>query len=101
VNNTTAQEPIAVDLPAPQRSKSEREYETFLRLLPALLETHRGKYVAIHDGEVVDSGDNDIELIQRVHQRIGYVPIHVGLVMAEQPVFRVPHYREHRQRDGR
>ena len=35
-------------------------------------------------------------LIQRVHARIGYVPIYVGLVSEERQVARVPHYREYR-----
>jgi hypothetical protein len=64
-----------------------------------LLQTHRGRYVAIHDGQVVDSGDNDIELVQRVHRRIGYVPIYVGMVTDESRVHRLPHYREQRPRE--
>jgi hypothetical protein len=89
---------IAVQLPAPHLPKGEREYQAFLRLLPALLATHRGQYVAIHDEQVVDSDASDIALIQRVQKRIGYVPIFVGLVTVEQSVVRIPHYREHRPR---
>jgi hypothetical protein len=47
---------------------------------------------------VIDSDADDIALIQRVHARIGYVPIHVGLVIEPQPIVRIPHYREHRPR---
>ncbi len=74
-------------------NKGEREYQAFLRLLPHLLSTHQGKYVAIHDGQVVDSDSDDIVLVQRVHARVGYVPIHVGLVTDRPLVVRVPHYR--------
>ena len=35
-------------------------------------------------------------LIQRVHARIGYVAICVGLVSEERQVARVPHYRVYR-----
>jgi hypothetical protein len=64
------------------------------------LKTHHGQYVAVHDCVVVDSDVDDIALIQRVHARVGYVPIHVGLVTAPLPVIRVPHYRECRTGGG-
>jgi hypothetical protein len=75
----------------PPRNKWEREYRAFLRLLPELLKTHRGKYVAVHEEAVVDSGDDEIALTLRVYARYGYVPIHVGLVSERPPVARVPH----------
>jgi len=77
-------------------SKGKREYQAFLHLLPVLLSTHRGQYVAVHGGQVVDADADDIALVQRVHARIGYVPIHVGLVTDRPAVARVPHYREYR-----
>ncbi len=92
-----------ITLPAPvvtpttnSRTKWEQEYLAFQRLLPQLLQTHRGQYVAIHDGHVVDSDTTDIALILRVHARFGYVPIHVERVKDQpsQPS-RVPHYREY------
>lgn len=70
----------AVHLPAPPRSKWEREYQAFRRLLPQLLSTHRGRYVAIHEGQVVDSGDDKLALALRVLGKTGNVAIHVGLV---------------------
>jgi hypothetical protein len=93
-----------VTLPAPDiqsarppRGKWEREYEAYQRLLPQLLQTHRGQYVAIHDGHVVDSDADDIALILRVHARHGYVPIHVERVSEQPPLpSRIPHYREYR-----
>lgn len=89
---------IAVELPAPELAKGEREYQAFLRLLPNLLVTHRGRYVAIHEEQVVDSDGSDVALIQRVQKRIGYIPIFVGLVTEEPSVMRIPHYWEHRPR---
>jgi hypothetical protein len=85
-----------VSVPVPALSKGEREYRAFLHILPGLLSTHRGKYVAVHEGQVVDSDADDIILIRRVHARIGYVPICVGLVSEERQVARIPHYREYR-----
>jgi hypothetical protein len=96
MSDLQTQPTIDVSVPAPQPTKGEREYQAFLHLLPQLLETHRGQYVAIHDGQVVDADADDIALVQRVHARVGYVPIHVGLVVTPLPVVRIPHYREYR-----
>src|SRR4051812_12853963 len=82
-------------------TRYQREYEAFQRLLPGLLETHRGKYVAVHDGQVVDSGDDDIALTERVHAKYGYVPIHVGRVADPLPSpHQIPHYRVPRREGG-
>src|SRR5262249_11312531 len=82
----------------PPRNKWEREYRAFLRLLPELLKTHRGKYVAVHEERVVDSGDDEIALTMRVYAKHGYVPIHVDLV-SERPVsVCIPH--AHASREG-
>ena len=94
----------ALTLPPPELSTSpsattkwEREYQAFIRLLPTLLQSHRGKFVAIHGEQVVDSNDDPIALIKRVHARYGYVPIHVDEVTDQPPApIRIPHYREYR-----
>jgi hypothetical protein len=83
-------------LPPSNPPKGQREYQAFLRLMPELLPRYHGKFVAIHDGRVVDSDTDDIKLVQRVHNQVGYVPIHVGLVTEQPPVIRIPHYREYR-----
>jgi hypothetical protein len=68
-------------------------------LLPGLLATHRGKYVAIHDGQVVGEGTDPIELALRTWKQVGRVAIHVDLVTDEprRPV-RIPTLREVRPR---
>jgi hypothetical protein len=85
-------EPITVppiELTVRPNTKWEREYQAFQRLLPQLIATHRGQYVAIHDGQVVDSGRDKLALALRVLAKVGNVAIHVGLVSDEQePVFR-------------
>ncbi len=96
MSEALTQPAFEVRVPAPQPTKGEREYQAFLRMLPQLLATHRGQYVAVHEEQVVDSDADDIALIQRVHARVGYVPIHVGLVATPLPVVRIPHYREYR-----
>jgi hypothetical protein len=61
-------------------SKWEEEYHAFLKLSPALAQTYRNKWVAIHNGEVVDSGEERIPLALRAYSHVGYVPIYVGHV---------------------
>ena len=78
------------DLPHPPRNKFEREYQAFLKLRPGLLKTHRDKYVAIHEGAVVDSGDDNLELALRVYAKYGHVPIYIDQVTEQRRVERIP-----------
>jgi hypothetical protein len=88
---------VAESLPAPQinwppaETKWERERRAFHRLLPSLLATHRGKFVAIHEERIVDSGDDKVALALRAYAKFGYVPVFVSLVtdVPQQPV-RIP-----------
>lgn len=77
-------------LPAPVISTTassdnrwRRERSAFQQLLPRLLEDSAGKFVAIHDGQVVAYGDDKIEVAQRAYSQCGYAPIYVGHVVAE------------------
>jgi hypothetical protein len=91
-------------MPAPEiyptvvpESKWEREHRAFLRLLPSLLATHRDKFVAVHDGKVVGSGDDQTEVALSAYAQWGYVPIFVGRVSeVPQPPTRVASPRLHR-----
>lgn len=97
---TTTTNALEVNVVPPELSKGEREHRAFLRQLPQLLATHAGKYVAIHNGSVVDADTDEIALILRVHKHIGYVPIHVALVSEERSPIRIPHYHEQRAPGG-
>lgn len=82
----------------PPRNKWEREYQAFVRLLPELLKTHRGKYVALHEGQVIESGDDRLEVIFRALEKTSGASIHVDLVSEQPPPpIRIPHYREIRR----
>lgn len=61
-----------------------REYQAFLRLLPELLKTYSGRYVAVHDGHVISVADTLSAAAMEAYAKVGYVPLHVGLV-SEQP----------------
>ena len=74
-------------LPAPEfhweaigDDKWDREYQAFLRLKPDLLQSHSGKYVAVHEGRVVGSGDDQVKVALNAYAKFGYTPIYVGLV---------------------
>ncbi len=87
--NETVGETFEVVLPEQSLSKFERERHAFLCQLPELLKTHSGLYVAIHDGQVIDSGASQVEVALRAQQRVGNVALFVHLVSAEpEPVYR-------------
>jgi hypothetical protein len=69
--------------PPPPRTKWEREYGAFRRLLPQLLQTQSGKYVAVHEERVIDTDADEMALIARVLAKIGNVDFHVGRVTDE------------------
>jgi hypothetical protein len=75
---------------AADEAKFRREQEAFRRLLPELLRTHRDQYVAIHEGEVVGTGPDQIELANRTYERFGYIPILVTLVTDRPRIVRIP-----------
>ena len=78
-------------LPVPIKDKWRSEQEAFRRLLPELLSTHRNQYVAIHEGKVVASGVDKMEVAGQAYGRVGYVPIYVSLVTDQpQPLNRIP-----------
>jgi hypothetical protein len=78
-----------IDQTGPHLSKWEREYSAFGLMLPKLLTTHRGKFVAVHDGQVVDCGDDRLALALRVLTKVGNVAIHIGFVSdGPQPISR-------------
>jgi Family of unknown function (DUF5678) len=77
--------PATSNEPYKPHPKWQREYEAFQKMLPELLQHYRDKYVAIHEGKVVDFGNDQIEVAMRAYKTFGYVPIYVGLV-TDQPI---------------
>ena len=65
-------------------SKWAQEYDAFGHLLPQLLATHRGQYVAVHHGQVIATGADKLAVALDAFRQAGNVSIHVGLV-SEQP----------------
>ena len=89
MSQTIAEKIFEARIPAAPPTKFERERAAFHRLLPQLLTTHRGQYVAIHDERVVASGEDQMEVAVRVLKQVGSVPIYVHRVAdGEEPVSR-------------
>jgi hypothetical protein len=79
-------------LPAPDLSLKDPAYASweeqrraFFRLLPTLLPTHRGQFVAEHEGCVIAEGPDQVVVAKQAYAQVGYVPIYVGLVTDEPP----------------
>ncbi len=67
-----------------------RERAAYERLEESLRSQYEGLYVAIRDGQVVDSDADELTLITRVYERLGYGPMYVRKVGGPVPVVRVP-----------
>lgn len=77
--------PVIVVDPPRGDARWRAERDAFLRLLPSLLATDRGRYVAVHGGSVIVAGDDEVEVAMEAYRRVGQVPLHVGLVTTEAP----------------
>lgn len=66
------------------------EIEAYKKMLPELLKTYKGRWVALHGGQVVDTGDQWGELAMRVTQNFPD-PIYIELVSEDSPrQFEIP-----------
>jgi PHD/YefM family antitoxin component YafN of YafNO toxin-antitoxin module len=72
-----------------QMEAFEREREAYERLEPELLPKYKGLYVAIRNGQVVDSDPDEMTLVMRVYEKFGYGPMYVRKVGAPLPVRRI------------
>jgi len=69
----------------------ERERQAFERLKPELLRTHRGQWVAIYKGKVVEAGQDRSQVLDSVYGRFGYVPLYVQRIEEQPRVYKLPH----------
>ncbi len=68
----------------------EKERAAFHRLKPQLLQTHKGLYVVIHGGQVVDADADNLALARRVMSALKDKPFYLQLVSEEARTFEVP-----------
>jgi hypothetical protein len=67
----------------------EQERAAFQRLLPELLKTHRGEWVAIVDGQPVEFGPDFSSVIAPVRQRFGQRPVYVREVSEQARIYTI------------
>jgi prevent-host-death family protein len=72
-----------------QLQRPEPNRAAFQRLLPELLRTHKGQFVAIHEGEVVDADLDNRELTKRIYAKKLF-PVYIQLVSERPRVIELP-----------
>lgn len=75
--------PVAPTIGGGVGTKYERELAAFRRLLPFILSSHLGEFVAVHDGQVVAHGRDRVSVVGDAFSKVGNVAIHVGFVGPE------------------
>jgi len=71
-------------------AKFASERQAFWAMHAQLVSMYEGKYVAVLNGQVVDSDGDERALVQRVYQKFGYQPMYVQLVtLGALPVHRL------------
>ena len=58
-----------IDSAATDESPWQRERRAFERLLPSLLRTHPGQYVAVHNGTIIAIGSDRIAVALQGHRK--------------------------------
>lgn len=74
-----------------EQAAIEQEHLAFERMLPELLKQYAGRVVAIHNGQVVDVGDDKMAVWERVRQQLKGAPVYVQIVEARPRVYKMPH----------
>ncbi len=75
--------------PLPGDPGFEQERAAFHRLLPELLKTHRGEWVAIVDGQPVEFGADFGSVIVPVRQRFGQRPVYVHEISEPARIYKI------------
>lgn len=65
------------------------EYDAFWCLFPTLLASHKGRYVAVYQGRVIDTGDDLGSVSRRVRALHGGAPVYVARVCDGSEMVRV------------
>jgi len=68
----------------------ERDHRAFERRREELLQTHRGQFVAVLNGQVVDADPDQGDLAKRVYAKFGYRPIYMDEVREKPRLYEFP-----------
>ena len=89
--DATAQAESSDVSPTDDKAAFEREKAAFERLLSQLLQQYPGKCVAIVNEQVVEVGDDKLDVLDRVHEKFGRIPVYVQWVTEHLPVVHLPY----------
>lgn len=73
-----------------EQAAIEREHLAFQRMLPELLKQYAGQIVAIHNGQVVEVGQDQIEVWERAREKLPGAPVYVQVVQPPK-TYKMPH----------
>lgn len=79
-----------------QLQRLEPNRTTFRKLLPELLKTHAGQFVAIYQERLVDADPDRAALVQRTRDQ-GYRPVYIQKVTLEPRIVELPSPEEVRR----
>jgi len=71
------------------------EHDRFVEMLPELMKTIPGKWIAMHNGEIVAVGEDEVDALTDAGERQPGV-LHYSCCVTDQPlpIDRLPRYRE-------
>jgi len=69
----------------------DREHAAFERMLPELLKQYPGKAVAIHNGQVVGVGDDEVAVWEEAREKFKGAPIYIQIVEYPPRIYKMPH----------
>jgi len=80
--------------PRPTHPKLAREHDAFEAMLPELMARHAGKYVAVHDGQVIAEGHSSVGVLSAAEKsHPGAYPLVRFVTDQPQPPDRLPSIR--------
>ncbi|MDE3091940.1 MAG: type II toxin-antitoxin system Phd/YefM family antitoxin [Chloroflexota bacterium] len=82
--------PAAPQPKLPSDESFERNRAAYYAIKPELLKTHRGKFVAFHNGELVDSDADEPTLVERVHAKYTYGTLFIHFVDEPERIYHIP-----------
>ena len=77
---------LPASTPKIEEDKWLREQRAFFSMLPELLKTLRGKWVAVYDEKVIEVGDSLQNVLLRFRERIPQGEVYIQLVDEKLPV---------------
>ncbi len=75
--------------PTTKEDRWLREQRAFFRMLPGLLKTHRGKWVAVYGEEVIEVGASMQSVLHKVRERLPKGELYIQLVDEKLPAVKM------------